>query len=52
MYTPIGTAKLNNVDPQAWLAYVLARIAEMPQTRLPELLPWLWKAEPQQVLAA
>ena len=30
MYTLIGTAKLNDVDPQAWLAYVLARIAEQP----------------------
>ena len=45
MYTLIGTAKLNDVDPQAWLADVLARIAEQPQTRLHELLPWHWKAE-------
>ena len=44
MYTLIGTAKLNDVDPQAWLADVLDRIADMPQTRLPELLPWHWKA--------
>jgi transposase len=34
MYTLIGTAKLNHVDPQAWLADVLGRIAELPQTRL------------------
>ena len=40
MYTLIGTAKLNDVDPQAWLADVLARIAEKPQTRLHELLLW------------
>ena len=40
MYTPIGTAKLNDVDPQAWLADVLGRIAETPQSRLDELLPW------------
>ena len=52
MYTLIGTAKLNNADPQAWLADVLARIAEIPQTRLHELLPWHWKAEGQQTLAA
>ena len=39
MYTLIGTAKLNNVDPQAWLADVLARIADIPQNRLSELLP-------------
>ena len=52
MDTLIGTAKLNDVDPQAWLADVLARIADLPQTRLPELLPWLWKAYCQQALAA
>ena len=52
MYTLIGTAKLNDVDPQAWLADVLARIAEQPQTRLTQLLPWHWKAERQQDLAA
>ena len=45
MYTLIGTAKLNNVDPQDWLADVLARIAGTPQGRLHELLPWNWKAE-------
>ena len=44
MYTLIQTAKLNNVDPQAWLADALARIADMPQTRLAELLPWNWRS--------
>jgi hypothetical protein len=39
----IGTAKLNNVDPQAWLADVLRRIADHPASRLHELLPWHWK---------
>ncbi len=43
MYTLIVTAKINNVDPQAWLADVLARIAEHPFQRLDELLPWNWK---------
>ncbi len=52
MYTLIGTAKLNDVDPQAWLADVLARIAEQPQLRLHELLPWHWKAERHQALVA
>ena len=52
MYTLIGTAKLNDVDPQAWLADVLNRIADLPQTRLHELLPWNWKGEQQQALAA
>jgi transposase len=45
MATLIMTAKLNDVDPQAWLADVLARIADIPQSRLPELLPWHWAAE-------
>ena len=44
MYTLIQTAKLNDVDPQAWLADVLARIADMPLPRLAELLPWNWRA--------
>lgn len=44
MYSLIVTAKLNNVDPQAWLADVLARIADIPQHRLAELLPWHWRA--------
>jgi transposase len=43
MATLIMTAKLNNVDPQAWLADVLARIAKTAQSRLHELLPWEWK---------
>jgi hypothetical protein len=39
MYTLIATARLNDVDPQAWLADVLARIADTPQNRLADLLP-------------
>src|SRR5215469_1755490 len=42
MATLIMTAKLNDIDPQAWLAEVLARIAGHPQGRLNELLPWEW----------
>ena len=52
MYTLIGTAKLNDVDPQAWLADVLDRIADLPQIQLHELLPWHWRAYRQQALAA
>ncbi len=52
MYTLIGTAKLNDVDPQAWLADVLDCIAGLPQTRLHELLPWHWEARRQQAIAA
>src|SRR5262249_36971703 len=44
MYSVIVTAKMNDVDPQAWLADVLARIAEHPAHRLDELLPWNWRA--------
>ena len=50
MATLIMTAKLNDVDPQAWLADVLARIADTPQNRLHELLPWHW--QPRQILMA
>jgi transposase len=42
MFTLILTAKLNDVDPQAWLAEVLARIADHKSTDLAALLPWNW----------
>jgi len=42
MYSLIVTAKMNGVDPQAWLADVLSRIATHPAHRLDELLPWNW----------
>jgi hypothetical protein len=48
MYTLIQTAKLNNIDPQAWLADVLARIADHPINDLAALLPWRWAAEREQ----
>ena len=43
MYSLIVTAKMNGVDPQAWLADVLSRIATHPAHRLDELLPWNWR---------
>src|SRR5579864_4323949 len=43
MATLIMTAKLNDVDPQAWLADVLARVASIPQSQLADLLPWNWQ---------
>ena len=43
MYSLIVTAKMNDVDPQAWLADVLARIAGHPAHRIDELLPWNWR---------
>ena len=42
MLTMITTCRLNDVDPKAWLADVLARIADLPTSRLHELLPWEW----------
>jgi transposase len=45
MATLIMTAKLNDIDPQAWLADVLARIADHTIHRLEQLLPWNWAAE-------
>jgi transposase len=39
-YTLIETAKLNGVDPQAWLTDILGRIADHKITRLDELMPW------------
>ncbi|HEY2756265.1 MAG TPA: IS66 family transposase [Pseudolabrys sp.] len=52
IYTLIETAKLNDVDPQAWLADVLARLQDHPARRIAELLPWNWKSRPPQRAAA
>ena len=52
MLTLIQSCKLNNVDPQAWLADVLARIAEHKITNLAALLPWNWKSAPSMAHAA
>jgi transposase len=51
MYTLIETAKLNGVDPQAWLADVLARLPDHPAKRLDDLFPWRWH-QLQQLPAA
>ena len=47
MYSLIASCKLNDVDPQAWLADVLARIAEHPVQEIDALLPWNWAADQQ-----
>jgi transposase len=51
LYTLIQTAPLNDIDPQAWLADVLARIANHPVNRLDELLPWNWQIKPAAIPA-
>ena len=51
MFTLIETAKLNGVDPQAWLADVLRRIADHPASQLDQLLPWHWKSAGQAIAA-
>jgi len=52
MYSLIATAKLNDVDPRAWLADVIARIADHPVRRLHELLPWNWRETRAEAAAA
>lgn len=52
MATLLMTAKLNDIDPQAWLADVLARIADTPITRLEQLLPWNWQQDTLNAQAA
>jgi transposase len=52
IYTLIETAKLNDVDPRAWLAFVLARLPDHPARRIDQLLPWNWRAAQQPDAAA
>jgi hypothetical protein len=51
MYTLIQTARLNNVDPQAWLADVLDRINDHNIQKLDQLLPWNWKSDRAKLAA-
>jgi transposase len=52
MYTLIETAKLNGIDPRAWLADVLARLPGHPASRIHELMPWNWQNQPLVSAAA
>ena len=52
MYTLIETAKLNDIDPQTWLADVLARLHDHAAKRINELLPWNWRPPPRLAHAA
>jgi transposase len=51
VYTLVETCKMNDVDPQAWLADVLARLPDHPAKRIHELLPWNWTLRPQVAAA-
>jgi transposase len=52
IYTLIETCKLSDVDPQAWLADILARLPDHPVKWIDELLPWNWKRARDQRAAA
>jgi transposase len=52
IYTLIETAKLNDIDPQAWLADVLARLPDHPARRISDLLPWNWQPPTRTAEAA
>lgn len=52
IYSLIETCQLNDIDPYAWLADVLAKLPDHPAQRVAELLPWAWKARRAKALAA
>jgi transposase len=52
IYTLIETCKMNDVDPQPWLADVLARLPDRRASQVADLLPWTWKAAQQSKTAA
>jgi transposase len=51
MFSFIVTAKMNDIDPQAWFTDVLARIAGHPASRIDELLPWNWESRSAAIAA-
>jgi transposase len=52
VYSLITTCKLNDIDPRAWLADVLARLPDHPAQRIDELMPWAWKGRRQPAVNA
>ena len=51
IYTLIETCKLNGIDARAWLADILARIADHPARQIADLMPWNWKAASSETAA-
>jgi hypothetical protein len=51
-YALVETARLNDVNPEAWLDDVISRIADHPNTKIDELLPWKWTRAGSQGIAA
>ena len=43
IYSLVETAKLNNVEPHAWLTHVIGNIADHPMKKIDELFPWNWR---------
>ena len=52
VYTLIETCKMNDIDPQAWLADILARLPDHPANKVADLLPWNWRSARQQSAVA
>ena len=52
VYTLVETCKMNDVDPQAWLTDILARLPDHPANKVADLLPWNWKANQHPKAAA
>ena len=52
IYSLIAKAKLNDIDPETWLADVLRRINDHPASKLDELLPWHWRPQALDTAAA
>jgi len=52
LYTLTETARLNDIDPEAWLTDVIARVADHPINRIDELLPWKWRPDQAQAVVA
>jgi len=52
VYSLTETCKLNDVDPRAWLADVLAKLPDHPAHRIAEMMPWAWKARQEAATPA